>query len=96
MLVNKPATNAVTTFKTLSGEEFIARMQSETDDAVEITKPMSLVPMNSQGVGLVPFIMTMAENSVISIKKSSIIAYGPTSPEIAKDYMSQTSSIKMA
>ena len=57
MLIEVPYKDGDTiTFKTVAGEEVIARLVQKAEDSMKISKPMALT-MNKDGLGLVPSLL---------------------------------------
>lgn len=93
MLINKPlSADDVVTFKLVTGEEVIARLQEETDTAYVVTKPMALA-MGAQGVGLVPAAFS-AELNTVKFQKSHVILAALTRKEIIGNYIEGTTGIQ--
>jgi len=86
--------NDVVSLKISSGEELIARFVSEDKDYFVVTKPTVLM-MNQQGMGMVPFMMTSNPDQDYSIAKQNIIAISQTDDDVGKIYLSKTSSIAL-
>lgn len=94
MLIQKPLSVGDTiTLKLISGEEVIARFESEDDSCYYISKPVTLAG-NAQGMGFVPWMMSSLPDRV-RLNKSTIITHGHTQEQIAKAFIEATSSIKM-
>lgn len=82
------------TVKLSSSEELIARFLDETDTTVSIEKAVILI-QGPQGVGMMPWMMS-ADDVAISINKRNVIAVCKTNSDVAKAYIENTSSIKLA
>jgi|LauGreDrversion4_2_1035121.scaffolds.fasta_scaffold68096_1 hypothetical protein len=94
MLIQKPISSGDSvTIKLTSGEEVIARFDSEDDSSLYISKPVTLAG-NSQGMSFVPWMISSLPDR-IRLNKSAIITYGHTQEQIAKAFIEATSSIKM-
>jgi hypothetical protein len=94
MLIQKPLSNGdVVTVKLISGEEIIARYDSEEESHFYVSKPVTLAG-NAQGMGFVPWMISSLPDR-IKLNKNTIITYGNTQEQIAKAYVEATSSIKM-
>lgn len=89
-----PKTNDVISIKLSSGEELIARFESETETALKVTKPMSLV-MSQQGLGMSNFMFTVAQDTKIEINKANVLTVAKTSKEVASDYLQKTTGVSM-
>mgnify|MGYP003627741302 CR=1 FL=1 len=94
MLLEKPIKkSSIITVKLNSGEELVARFESEDDDKLNITK-VRTVAHGQNGLGIIPWMMT-SQSSTISINKSTVVAFTQTDPDIAKSYQENTSDIKL-
>ncbi len=94
MLLEKPIKKgSIVTVKLNSGEELVARFESEDDDSLNISK-VRTVAHGQQGLGIIPWMMT-SQTATISINKSTVVAYTPTDEEIAKSYQENTTDIKL-
>jgi hypothetical protein len=83
------------TIKTTAGEEIVARLVEETDKTITVLKPM-VIMVTGQGIGLGPFTFTINPESKIAINKNNLLLVQKTDTEMAKQYLSSTSSIKLA
>jgi hypothetical protein len=96
MLVeNKFKSNEVISFKVSSGEEILGRYVREDDVSFYITKP-SVLMMNQQGMGMIPYMMTVSPDAEYAIARASVITYARTDDEIGKQYLSRTSGIQLS
>jgi len=94
MLLDKPIqTGTVITVKLTSGEEMLARFESETDEQIVVTKP-SVLTAGPNGVGMVPWIMS-AQSRNVKLNRAAIVTYVASDDEIAKSFVEATSSIKL-
>ena len=83
MLINKPIKDGtIITVKLNSGEELVARFESDDGDTLDITK-VRTVAHGQEGLGIIPWMMTSQSNT-ISINKSTVVAYTTTDDEVAK------------
>jgi len=82
----------VVTFKLNSGEELIAKIRSVTDNTVTLTEPVSVAP-GPQGMGLVPSMFTVAQNSDISLNLDSVALYAKTDDNIETKYIEATTGL---
>jgi hypothetical protein len=93
-LIKKPArTGDVVTIKLQTAEEVIARLENETADKIEVTRPLTLT-YGPQGVGMTPWIITAEPDIRIEIDKSRIMAMTPTMKQAADQYLQGTTGIK--
>jgi hypothetical protein len=94
LLAKKYKDNDVVSFKLSSGEEILGRFVREDDNTMYITKP-SVLMMNPQGMGMVPFMFTVSPDDEYAINKGVIITHATTDSDIAKQYLSKTSGIAL-
>jgi len=100
MLIDKPiAKNDVVTIKLLSGEELIATYVNEENGKYNVDKPVQLVSVpgdNGQmGVQFHPYLVTSASTS-FGINTALVVTLCPSSDQVAKMYLEQTTSIQLA
>jgi hypothetical protein len=94
MLLNKPIKEgSIITVKLNSGEELVARFESDDDVLLNITK-VRTVAHGQDGLGIIPWMMTSQSNT-ISINKTTVVAYTTTDDAIAKSYQQNTTDIKL-
>ena len=95
MLIDKGVSSGeVVTIKLTSGEELIARLDSETDTFVKLSKTMVLTA-GPNGLAMVPYLFTVEQDKVISLNKNTITVIAPTMKDAGRQYMESTSSIKI-
>lgn len=95
MIIETPyKQNDTITIKTAAGEEVVARFVEENGETITIEKPLALMA-TQQGVGLGPFTFTVAPNAKISINKNAVLFVHKTEEGMAKQYIENTSGIKM-
>jgi len=82
-------------FKLNSGEELVARLDEETPTAYRLHKPMCLV-MQNNGLGLAPFMFGATPESKFMLQAHAVSCITKTETEIAKQYTSSTSNIKLS
>lgn len=83
------------TIKTSAGDEIIARYITDDTNTVTVEKPFAIVA-TQQGIGLGPFIFTVAPDTRIKLNKNLILFIHKTEAELAKQYMSSSSGIQLA
>ena len=95
MIIETPykATDTIT-IRTTAGEELLARFIEENDKTLTIEKPMAVM-VTQQGLGLGPFTFTVNPDSKLKLNKDTIVFIHKTDSEMAKQYVSNTSSIQM-
>ena len=86
--------NDVLSLKLSSGEEIIGRFVKEDKESITITKP-SVLMMNQQGMGMVPFMFTVSPEQDYTIFKSGILTCANTDEGIAKEYLAKSSGIAL-
>ena len=82
------------TFKLMSGEEFIARVENVTDTVIEISEPVSIAAMG-QGMGMVPTLFTQDPKEKTQLNTSSIALVATTLDIYADKYRERTTGIKV-
>jgi len=93
MLIDKGVSSGeVVTIKLTSGEELVARLDTETDTFVKLSKTMVLTA-GPNGLAMVPYLFTVEQDKVISLSTITVIA--PTMKPAADQYLESTSSIKI-
>lgn len=94
-LIKKPAkAGDVVTIKLSTAEELIARLDSEDDASITVSKPMTL-SYGAQGVGMTPWLITAENDSGIQISKKRIMVMVPTMKKAAEQYIQGTTGIKV-
>jgi hypothetical protein len=96
MLIDKGVSSGeVVTLKLMSGEEMVAKYVEETTNGHKLSKPM-LLSMGQQGIGMVPFAVTVDMEKDITIGQSAVVAIEPTEKQFADAYVQNTTGIKLA
>lgn len=95
MLIEAPykAQDAIS-MKTTGGEEIVARFIEEDAHNITVEKPM-VVMATQQGLGLGPFSFTINPSSKLKLNKNTLVFVHKTDGEMAKQYLSSTSSIQL-
>lgn len=95
MLINVPYKNGdVISLKLASGEEVVARLEEEKGGDLIVTKPLMLVSAQ-EGLGLAPFMFSVSPDAKFNIKLSSVLCVTKTEDEFGKQYLEQTSGLKL-
>ena len=95
MLIEAPLKDGDTvTIKTFNGDELIARLVETKPNTYVVAKPLAIMA-TQQGLGLGPYTFTVNPDSKIEINKNAVIFIAKTDSEMAKQYISSTSGIKM-
>jgi hypothetical protein len=82
------------TLKLNSGEEMVARIESQTDGELTISDPVSVGP-GPQGMGLVPSLFTADPGQPIIINIHSIAMYARTDDSVRTKYIEATTGIRV-
>lgn len=95
MIIETPykAGDAVS-IKTTGGEEIIARFTEENSETITVERPM-VVMATQQGLGLGPYSFTVDPKSKFKLNKNALVFVHKTEGDMAKQYISNTSSIQM-
>lgn len=94
MLINTPPKSGdIVTIKLVSGDEMIARFESEDEKHLTISKPVVL-GQGPEGVNFFPWAFTGNTDSV-KIYVHTVAAVLRTEDRIAKDYQQSTTDIAM-
>lgn len=98
MLLNKSYNQGdVITFKLTTGEEVIARYESETLTEYQIKKPVTLAPTPNGNLGMLPSMFSVELNTVtINLQKSAVAMSALSRKEVSDEYTRGTSGIKPA
>jgi hypothetical protein len=80
--------------KLSSGEELVAKLNSETKDAMIIEKPMILMA-TQQGAGLAPFMFTISPDTKVTIRNKNVICTVKTAKDAADMYIQSTTGIQL-
>lgn len=96
MLISKPITEGSTvTLKLTSGEELVARFNGESDTHYKLGKPVVLT-MTPQGIGMVPYLITVDPDLDVSISKGTVTVMATTGKQASDQYIQGTTGIKLA
>ncbi len=96
MLIQKPYTEGDTvTFKTVAGEEVVARVIKVNDeDSIKVKKPMALT-LTEKGLGMVPFSLTVSMDTEMTINLRNVVFIAKTNETTAKKYIESTTGLKV-
>ena len=97
MLVENPdyKINDTITFKTQAGEEVVCRVTQINKDSIKVKKPMALT-MLKDGIGMVPFSLTVSMDTEMLINLSNVVFIAKTADKTAKQYIESTTGLKLA
>ena len=94
MLIETPYKAGDTvSFKLVSGEEIVARLEEETKEHFTLIKPLMVI-MGQQGLGLAPFMFTVKPDTKFKIKTQNVICIAKTDDEMSKQYIQSTTGIQ--
>ena len=90
----------VKTFKMMSGEEIIARIENETDERLTIIKPRTIAitpvgPGQAQ-LSLIPYVASDPDGEFDIPKTAIMCIIDLSNPELEKGYLEQTSGIVLS
>jgi hypothetical protein len=93
MLIEAPyKVGDTVSLKLTSGEEIIARLESEDTNNYTLKKPMVLIAQE-KGLGLAPFMFSVSPDGKFVMKASAVSCLAITQDEISKQYTQQTTGI---
>jgi hypothetical protein len=96
MLLQKPiVAGMVISIKLTSGEELIARYDSDNEQSIVVDKPATIMAGPNGSPSIVPWMMTSRAES-IKLNKATVVAYTTTEEDIAKAYTETTTNLKLA
>ena len=95
MIIEKPLqANDTVSIKTTAGEEIVARYIEEDAESITVQKPMVIMATQT-GIGLGPLAFTISPDAKVKLRKSSMLFSAKTDAEMAKQYVSSTSSLQV-
>lgn len=96
MLIDKGVCEGeVITFKLTSGEELVAKLVEDGSVYYKLSRPM-VIGMGQQGPGLMPYLFTVHPDKEVKLLKSTVTVAEATDAAFAKQFLEQTSGIKLA
>ena len=96
MLIETPYTiGDVVSIKLSSGEEMIARLDSENDTTVIVSKPYILIAAQN-GMALAPYIFTVSPDTKIKLKINNIICVVKSAKDASDMYIKQSTGLTVA
>jgi hypothetical protein len=85
----------VYTFKLSSGEELVAKVQTEcTGNYINVIDPVSIAP-GPKGMGLVPSIFTADPSQPITLNTNSVTMFAETDESVRMKYIEATTGIQV-
>lgn len=95
MLIEAPyKVGDTVSFKLSSGEEIVARLDSETDKSYILNKPMVIIAQQ-QGLGLAPFMFSVSPDGKFNLTSTSVACIAKTEKGIASQYIERTTGIAL-
>jgi uncharacterized alpha/beta hydrolase family protein len=96
MLIDKGVTaGEVITLKLTSGEELVAKLVEETATHYKLAK-LQVIGMGPKGPGLMPYLFTVHPDKEVKLLKTTVTVAEVTDATFAKQFLEQTSGIKLA
>jgi hypothetical protein len=93
LVTNKYEKDTVVSFKILNGDEIVAKVVDETDDAFIINKPTTVMP-SQKGLGLIQSLFTSEIEKNIQLSKQHIMMHSPTVKDVEDYYIQTTTGIQ--
>jgi hypothetical protein len=95
MIIDKGVSvGEVITLKLTSGEELVAKLAEETATYYKLNRPM-VIGMGQQGPGLMPYLFTVHPDKAVKLLKTTVTVAEATDETFAKQFLEQTSGIKL-
>jgi hypothetical protein len=95
MIIEKPLSSGDTvTIKTTAGEEIVARLVELKPNSYVVSKPLAVMA-TQQGIGLGPLVFTVNPETKLEINTHAVLFAAKTDSEMAKQYVSSTSGLKI-
>ena len=95
MLLEKPiASGDVVSLKLVNGDEIIARLESDDDKGITITKPLAITA-GPQGLGMIPWVF-LGNKETFTLRREHVFVVVPSKKEAADQYMQGTTGIALA
>lgn len=83
----------IVTFKILNGDEIVAKIIEDRDDAFVVSKPCTVMP-SQQGLGLLQSLFTSDLNKSIRLEKRHVMMHAPTIQDVQNHYIKTTTGIQ--
>ena len=93
LVTNKYNQDDIVTFKIVNGDEIVAKIVEESDDAFTVMKPCTVMP-SQQGLGLLQSLFTSDLNKSIRLEKRHVIMHAPTINDVQNHYIKTTTGIE--
>ena len=93
LVTNKNDQDDIVTFKIVNGDEIVAKIVEESDDAFTVIKPCTVMP-SQQGLGLLQSLFTSDLNKSIRLEKRHVMMHAPTVKDVQNHYIKTTTGIE--
>jgi hypothetical protein len=93
LVTNKYDQDDIVTFKIVNGDEIVAKIVEESDDAFTVIKPCTVMP-SQQGLGLLQSLFTSDLNKSIRLEKRHVMMHAPTVKDVQNHYIKTTTGIE--
>tara|TARA_B110000503_G_scaffold72349_1_gene111873 strand:- start:313 stop:624 length:312 start_codon:yes stop_codon:yes gene_type:complete len=93
LVATKYEQDDIVTFKIVNGDELVAKIVEDSDDAFTVTKPCTVMP-SQQGIGLIQSLFTSDLNTSIRLEKKHVMMHSTTIKEIQNHYIKTTTGIE--
>ena len=93
LVTNKYEKDQIVSFKIMNGDELVARIVEETDDAFVLSKPTTVMP-SQQGLGLMQSLFTSDLNKNIRLSKNHVMMHAPTVKDVENHYIKTVTGIE--
>ena len=93
LVTNKYNQDDIVTFKIVNGDEIVAKIVEESDDAFTVIKPCTVMP-SQQGLGLLQSLFTSDLNKSIRLEKRHVMMHAPTINDVQNHYIKTTTGIE--
>jgi len=93
LVTNKYNQDDIVTFKIVNGDEIVAKIVEESDDAFTVMKPCTVMP-SQQGLGLLQSLFTSDLNKSIRLEKRHVMMHAPTINDVQNHYIKTTTGIE--
>ena len=89
LVTNNYEKDDIVSFKIVNGDEIVAKIVEEIDDAFTIIKPCTVMP-SQQGLGLIQSLFTSDLNKSIRLEKRHVMMHAPTVKDVQNHYIKTT------
>ena len=93
LVTNNYEKDDIVSFKIVNGDEIVAKIIEESDDAFTIIKPCTVMP-SQQGLGLIQSLFTSDLNKSIRLEKRHVMMHAPTVKDVQNHYIKTTTGIE--